>query len=1061
MIGASVFSAALHAGAAGPQATLAFAAEPQSPVYPRLTTSGGGYGKGRGSVAVNVSATSTTQLWARTRSAGDGTTIVQAPFQVSSAFSGGPITITGIDAPDVVANPAHGRIYLDVAPLQTGPWTQGTAAFEIARFVYALGQSQLARFFRRVTASDTIASEGLDSSISQYGHIRLVNPDAPSVPATIDTASVNAMSWQLPATGGSYDGVGGVEFLRKMVARFGVSCAVIGCVQGATPVTAWAPGGSLYQASLDVLTSSGGCFEASLFFQGGDDAIYCSYPPAYIEAVDAIMTYLAENNARGNNFKKYFTVLMNRWDSADQPEFFVRLRKAMETYAASVGGVHVPFNDIDTIDGAHEKNTLAAGGGRQARHYIRAMGVEVGQPDDKGPALLSAVRTAPTTVQFTFSDVGQSTLVLSGPAPEECIHIFSKGYRDQAHIPDQNRFKLVPGSLSVDSKTQLTGTLAQDPGGPHELEAFVYWHNENVKDGSLNNIRDDRDPEGYGYGRHLYPNSVAVPIAAFAGTGTIYQPPGGLIANPSIWDMTPTGAAFTASPWGYSFSAGSAISPTYEANVPNPMFAAYTVEMRFKFKAVPSASETIYKYGSEVFSIANVGGVAKLSVGGATTGSPTLVAGHTYHWIIQKGALGSQYWLADIDAGTAVQYFYSATPFVKYISNYFNWSIRTNAGTNNMSAATADVDEVALFYGTKYSTANLTASGSSVFTPPALGYTRSSPNIVALYNFDGQSISELVNQVYGPTLSVPPTTLLTGNPTISGTPAVGQLQICSQGSWTPTSPAITYSYQWYRGTGAAYSAGTYTAIAGATSSTYTPVSGDSGLRLVCGVTATNSVGSTTAFSIPTTSLSAGIDWTVLDNFSGTDGTNVASHTADTGQAWAGWNNTSRRFALLGGKAYPSQGNTGWDAVAITSATWAAPSDQFAETVVSWPAAISATQGTYLMLRSDASNNCYMAGYRQSAGGWIIGKVTANNLVNLTTAVAYAPQTGDTKKVRFKAVGNVLTLYVDDVQVLTYTDSASPFTAGQPGLASNGGTTVTSGAVTTGFVVDYFKAGAAT
>jgi hypothetical protein len=84
-------------------------------------------------------------------------------------------------------------------------------------------------------------------------------------------------------------------------------------------------------------------------------------------------------------------------------------------------------------------------------------------------------------------------------------------------------------------------------------------------------------------------------------------------------------------------------------------------------------------------------------------------------------------------------------------------------------------------------------------------------------------------------------------PTISGSPVVTKALTASTGTWSGT-PAPTFAYQWR----SCNSAGTScVAIAGATSSTYTPVSADAGSRLTVVVTATNGVGSVSASATPT------------------------------------------------------------------------------------------------------------------------------------------------------------------------------------------------------------------
>ncbi len=81
----------------------------------------------------------------------------------------------------------------------------------------------------------------------------------------------------------------------------------------------------------------------------------------------------------------------------------------------------------------------------------------------------------------------------------------------------------------------------------------------------------------------------------------------------------------------------------------------------------------------------------------------------------------------------------------------------------------------------------------------------------------------------------------TALPSITGSPYVGQVLTCSQGTWTnsPTS----YAYQWLRGG---------SAIAGATSSTYSLGAADAGGLISCAVTSTNAGGSTVSTSAAVT-----------------------------------------------------------------------------------------------------------------------------------------------------------------------------------------------------------------
>jgi hypothetical protein len=104
------------------------------------------------------------------------------------------------------------------------------------------------------------------------------------------------------------------------------------------------------------------------------------------------------------------------------------------------------------------------------------------------------------------------------------------------------------------------------------------------------------------------------------------------------------------------------------------------------------------------------------------------------------------------------------------------------------------------------------------------------------------SYTNFVAGLSGGSTAAPVNTAL---PIISGTAQVGQTLTCTQGTWSnsPTS----YTYQWNR-------AGT--AISGATSTTYIPVTADIGSTLTYTVTATNAGGSTSATSAATAAVIA-------------------------------------------------------------------------------------------------------------------------------------------------------------------------------------------------------------
>jgi len=99
-----------------------------------------------------------------------------------------------------------------------------------------------------------------------------------------------------------------------------------------------------------------------------------------------------------------------------------------------------------------------------------------------------------------------------------------------------------------------------------------------------------------------------------------------------------------------------------------------------------------------------------------------------------------------------------------------------------------------------------------------------------------------------PTTVVPQAPLNTQRPQISGTVAVGQQLQASPGSWTGV-PAPTFSYQWEDCDAGATDC---SPIQGATASSYTIQSTDVGFALDVVVTGSNSAGSGTSASLPTT-----------------------------------------------------------------------------------------------------------------------------------------------------------------------------------------------------------------
>jgi hypothetical protein len=86
-------------------------------------------------------------------------------------------------------------------------------------------------------------------------------------------------------------------------------------------------------------------------------------------------------------------------------------------------------------------------------------------------------------------------------------------------------------------------------------------------------------------------------------------------------------------------------------------------------------------------------------------------------------------------------------------------------------------------------------------------------------------------------------------PAITGTKTVGQTLTSSAGTWPSTSSG--FAYQWQRSSDSGV---TWSNIVGATSSTYVLVAGDAGYQIRSQVSLTANSGSSSAYSLATTSV---------------------------------------------------------------------------------------------------------------------------------------------------------------------------------------------------------------
>ena len=289
------------------------------------------------------------------------------------------------------------------------------------------------------------------------------------------------------------------------------------------------------------------------------------------------------------------------------------------------------------------------------------------------------------------------------------------------------------------------------------------------------------------------------------------------------------------------------------------------------------------------------GGPGKLLTQGSATVDDNNMAWATISVTPYNVVSGTKYWIAA--AGFSAQFEYAYNTASKPINVY--WTASSFASNPTINDGTYDQNvsiyaTLTVSSGVPVNTAVPVISGSTVvgdtLTSSTGTWTNSPTSYTYQWNEGGTAISGATSSTYvlvssevGDTITVTVTasnSLGSGSPatsnsvgpvtsgapantalpTISGTAQVGDTLTASTGTWTnsPTS----YSYQWNAGG---------TAISGATSSTYTLISGEVGNTITVTVTATNSSGSTSATSSavgPVTASGAPVN-TALPTISGT------------------------------------------------------------------------------------------------------------------------------------------------------------------------------------------------
>lgn len=672
-------------------------------IYQRSTTTGGGQGKGTGTVPVTINATATGTVYARCRSAADGMTILQGPFACTeiSATGAQTMNVAGVDA-------RYGWFYIDI--LDSAGWQSGTTAVGMGRLVGSAGQSLMARMVGRQDG-DTATYASLGVTIDPNTSVFATYSETNSYMPTVAT-----MPWQLPGDVGNSNGpnsVGCGEFLRRQAALFGVNCGLIGHSVGGSRLGSWLSGAN-YTNLVSVLSNAGGAFEAFIWGQGHSDASFGNPANGYITGLDLLWANITAANSFAA-MKKYIwtvpTIASATWGTPYERN---ELRRGARAWCVTNSSVYVDMQDFAQGDGIHQSQ---AGSITMAQHMHRASQVEIAGVGNEGPSLISATR-AGTTITATFSDVGQTNLVLTG-APANRFVAFSSGRRDNFASKGANAFPV--SSVAVASATTLTLTLANDPGDGHALDLFVYWPND-PSNATTDNIRDDRtDGDGLTTGRAVKPNATAVAVAAPTPGGATNAPPGGYVTLPSPFQMVGTSTTFAAgaSGFGNEMTGGTGNA----AGGSTPYFSPFTIEGFFTCPAVPASTLVFFGgIGSDFIGINSTG---KASTG-SLTGSVTMVAGKRYHLAYQRGPSGSAIYLTNItDAAAGARVAYSATPMAAAPAPG-TFGLRNHLGSFALSGGA--VDEWAVFQSERYS--------GTTYTCPTAPFVGTESNIVALYHLD-------------------------------------------------------------------------------------------------------------------------------------------------------------------------------------------------------------------------------------------------------------------------------------------------------------------------------------
>jgi hypothetical protein len=279
-------------------------------------------------------------------------------------------------------------------------------------------------------------------------------------------------------------------------------------------------------------------------------------------------------------------------------------------------------------------------------------------------------------------------------------------------------------------------------------------------------------------------------------------------------------------------------------------------------------------------------------------------------------------------------------------------------------------------------------------------------------------------------------------PPITAGPATqGQTIGLYRGVWSGGAP-ITYTFQWQRSANGT----TWTDIAGATGQAYLIQASDVSNVLRGAVTATNSVGATTAFTAATSVIASGVAVFTRDSFTGTNGTTIVSRTGETAATWtkhtastAITDDTIQANRAMG----PVQSGTNiYYSSAIPTSR-----DYDVTVLINELANNDSSHCSAAGRISTTTNSMYFLQY-SSAGDTCSLNLIDNNVITPLASASLVPKVS----VTLRMVGDQITGFVDNMQVLGPITDTTLGSVGRAGFRHGG-----LNSATAGIHIDNFEA----